>query len=1007
MILLLSFGYLSAQDRQFYFIGKYDRLGSQSSDAANKKGVYLRWDMIESDIPSEIVTLDLVRIVDNNSTTLLSNVPAHGTMKSADIQNLFMEYGSERRLFEAIDFISNNTNPNCTGANISNIGSKVAQCLNDNYWAFLASRANFDIARARYRAYLDTGVNETMGNVTYELRGTNAAGTQSMILGKTKVELKSSRVLPAVDFEQILASHCNDGNYALDDYRVALKWKNGGNKTNFFANGLMVSGYDIYYSTKPVSMLSEQFLKTDIAKLVAKLPHNTKGVVDLSNYDLKKANNTLITVGGQAGEENKPNYLESQADLKARGFKPGEKRYYFLVPKDFTGNYGPSISMEVQIPDMLPPATPINPRAVENAGQFALMWENMTLNNYAAHYEDSMKLCSTTTNTQETRHQFVDLNESCQEGNGIMINLNVAKYYVYRFDNHAEAAAFTDNDLDGYADQDEKEKEQCNKNLPLPKSGRLNYLVATIDNAHEDTVVFTDKNVKQGKVYWYRIVSVTPSDVASPLSAPVRAFMPKREVLPVPEITVLNQTEFYVEINAIDNVDLEIVAQDLTGMDFVDVVKLDINGGEYILDKQGSQFILTQEIKNVVLSGNDTSVTFSFYSGSNLIKAYSLKVNEVFRTHTLKLDTYIDGVHHSVDLKSREILHVNGRTSSNPVLTLKFSDEYYDFLKLNGACMKISARMGIGRYHVSTECDLSQIVKVSTEQGKKGDLVSVRISACLPSGICSQPYYVNYVLIDEDEIPNSPTLTGLELNKEELKASAIFTPQLEKVQGTMIVLYKQGAENTKYTKVVPHIGNRSVEPIQTIIDNIGEMSFNDTWCLKAKTIGLNGKVSEWSAPLCKELMEENAVLPAKMLTWPTITNTVKQGKSYNISFNANSKKIRIELAKSTYNKEIECSALGGLNRVSNFVVYRQTIMDDGSKSKFVQISPLVERGVCEKRVYKYNDYLVMEDQGYIYFEDKYPYVLGEKYRYMILFFDGTSKELKSYSLTNPDVLVTH
>ncbi len=1133
MILLLSMGYLSAKDRQFYFIGKYDRLGSLSSDASSKKGVYLRWDMIEGDLPSDIETLKLIRIYNDANTTLLSNIPAHNNMTADTIKNMYIQYGSERRLFETVDFISNNTNPDCTGANISNIGTKVAACLSDNYWAFLASRVNFDVARARYRAFLDLDVTENMVNVQYVLLGSNA--TQSMVLGKTTVNLQSTDVLPAADFSQVFESKCNDGRYALDDYRVALRWKNGGDRTNFFANGLMVSGYDIYYSTQTVEKLPGDFARTDIASLAASLPHNAKGNIDMTNHHLKKANDTLITLGGQAGEDGKPIYVEKQADLKTRGFKPGEKRYYFLVPRDFTGNYGPTQSLVVEIPDKLPPPMPVNPRAVEQAGKFALMWDNLTLKNYAAHYEDVMKVCSTATYKTGDRVQFVDLDESCVEGRGITVNFNIAKYYIYRFDNIQDAASFTDSDLDGYADNIEEEmSSECNVDL-FPKNKDLNRLVGVIENEGQEFNTFTDTNVDHSKVYWYRIVSATENDISSPLTAPVRAFMPKREVLPAPEITVEGRSYLIAELKSSTNED--VVASDLSDDQNIDTVKVELNGIKYELLKDNNFFILTDEIRNRHFANVNTPASVYFYSNGEVLKHFDFMLTDVFTMHLIKDDEEnvyaISGTHHNVNLKTFVEQHVDGGSTYDKCLTIKYSDDYYQKLQQRGGHIETSMRIGLGRYHQSTEYSPQQETEICTDQAKKGDLISYRMIECLDNGICSQPVYINKILLDDVTVPNTPTVIKLNINKDDLDANVAFVPQLEKVKGTMLLLYNQKDVNRSYTKIVPHIGNKSVNPIDESID-LAEVSVNETWCLKGKTIGLNGKVSEWSAPLCQEILEEEQ-LPPEMLGWPAIANIKRATKDFAVYFDVETKKIEITLdtVNMTYHDhykvqelprdlpddviaevngeenaiqklsmilyddedepmtekiiieknadekfilplklghlgeddlvhikgaffsfmdvndqelfnmdledplfepgsnendeqatlvtkavqitvskmEDECALMSTINKVSNFVVYRQTLHEDNTKSNFVQISPLIEGGSCENNDYSISNNLMINDLGddssSIGFIDKYPYVIGEKYQYMILFFDRQSKEMKSYSLTYPNVLETY
>ena len=78
----------------------------------------------------------------------------------------------------------------------------------------------------------------------------------------------------------------------------------------------------------------------------------------------------------------------------------------------------------------------------------------------------------------------------------------------------------------------------------------------------------------------------------------------------------------------------------------------------------------------------------------------------------------------------------------------------------------------------------------------------------------------------------------------------------------------------------------------------------------------------------------------------------------------------------------------------------------------MQVSPLIEAGTCKDDTYNISNNLsivdILEESTIdVKFIDRYPYVLGEKYQYVILFFDGQSKEMKSYALTYPTVVETH
>ncbi|HHH51783.1 MAG TPA: hypothetical protein ENK76_05390, partial [Campylobacterales bacterium] len=536
LLFILTTLNIYSADKQFYFIGKYGRLGSISQEANNQTGIYLRWDLIEGTLPINIKEIKLIRVDDNKT---LLDVNSSDKMSAKQIGDMFQSVGSQRRLFEIINSISKNDNPQCTNANIGNIGTKVLSCLRDNYWSFLASRVNFDIARARYRAYLDTSFNKSKLYIDYKLIGVKDNQSE-IVLGKTRVELKDTKVLSAKDFKQIIESKCNDNRYALDDYRVGLSWKNGGaNSTEFFANGLMVSGYDLYYTTKPIKDLDANFdaEHIDIMKIASNINHNSIGELNpkelKDKFLLAKANETLITIGEKDTNGEKPLYLESMQTLKDRGFKANETRYYFLVARDFTGNYGDTIYIKVIIPDLLPPAKPINPRAIEDNNKTTILWDSVTPKNYLDYYTD-MKACP---NRVNKRIRFVQKDEVCTNGNGVMLNFNVSKYFVYRFDNRKDIAGFEDKNLNGISDvYEELNSTTCKAKKRLHRV--YNRLVATVPQSNQKTIKFHDIGVTQGKEYWYKIVSVTDSNITSHFTSPIHAFVPRRELLDAPEFNV-------------------------------------------------------------------------------------------------------------------------------------------------------------------------------------------------------------------------------------------------------------------------------------------------------------------------------------------------------------------------------------------------------------------------------------------------------------------------------------
>ena len=896
-LLLLSLS-LPADDRQFYFVAKEGRLGSLSQTAKDDYGVYLRWDLMEGELPLDISTLVLLRVQGDTETELL-NVDATAVMSNKEIAAMFQEGSAQRTLFETIDAISKNESPTCTNANISNIGEVVSSCLEDNYWSFLASKVNFNIAKARYRAYLDIAYDRDQESVEYILVGKNAAKTKELILGKTTVSLKlTSSVLMANNFTQIIDSKCNDNRYGLDDYKVALYWKNGGeNATEFFANGLMISGYDLYYSTKPTSEYSLDFAeKLDIRELAQNLPHDAQGNVILKEHGIAKANETLITMGEKDADGTKPVYVESSQEIQERGFLAGEKRYYFLVPRDFTGNYGPTAFIEVTIPDLLPPPAPINPRTIEVDGKPELIWDTVKFPNYVHYHKNDMKVCSTETIQAQSRVRFVDIDESCTDENGIILNFNVAKYYVYRFDNGADAAGFEDLDLDGYNDFYETDETKCSPDFPV---GINSNLVAIIDQTDETTIHFKDLDAVKAQFYWYRVVSVTESQIASNLTSPIRAFAPKRDLLPAPSMSVVDRRAI-ISTEVKESSD-STIAQDNTSS--ATRVEIDFFDEKFSLPLNVSSMSasLSSALKGKLFSMQGGSAKITFYNENTFIKSRTFNMASVFNFNAVRADDKKTLLGYAIiDSKTLFMLDevrvvlTDGLQASRECVEFEFEQDFIDEYA-GKACLETTLAVGNSRYKYSRDCSLER-VKEFCLHSLNGDMVSVGVRAVLYSGLATQSVFGNYVTAQEVDAPNEPSLAGIEMDIATLKATISVQPQMEKVTGTMVYLYEKNSDKT-FTTTVTHIGkDNPSELIDANITGITAISIGDTWCAKAKTIGLDGQMSKWSLPICQEILAEDE--NRDNLMWPEIQNAVGiVNQDLNISFNAETGLVEIELAQ--------------------------------------------------------------------------------------------------------------
>jgi len=1015
VLLILAIVNLYSADKQFYFIGKYGRLGSISNEANMQTGIYLRWDLIEGSLPSDIKKIKLIRVYDNRTVL---DVDSNDKMSAKQIGDMFQSVGSQRRLFEIINSISKNDNPQCTNANLGNIGTKVLSCLQDNYWSFLASRVNFDIARARYRAYIDNSFDKKRQYIDYILVGI-ANNQQQITLGKTRVELKPTMVLSANDFKQVIESKCNDNRYGLDDYRVGLSWKNGGaNSTEFFANGLMVSGYDLYYSTKPAKELDSTFPTTiDMIKIASTINHNSIGELNpktlRDNFNIAKANETLITIGEKDVDGEKPLYIESMQTLKDRGFKPNENRYYFLVARDFTGNYGETIYLKVKIPDLLPPAKPINPRVIEDNNKTTLLWDSVTPQNYLSYYRD-MKACP---NRVNKRIKFVAKDETCQKDTGVTLNFNVSQYYIYRFDNQKNAVQFEDKNLNGISDV----LEELNSTTCKPKRNLLRYnrLVEKIPQSNKKSIKFHDNDVIKSKEYWYRIVSVTDRNITSHFTIPIRAFVPNRELIDAPEFNVTTKKlVIKLEANNDDN-ERGYFINNLTSK--VKKVKLEYSNGIFEFPIKSNDFTeLGDTPLNDYMFSTDTGIVFiSFFDERNrLLRTYFNDSSKLFNFIDIQdpKDKYkiighkISSVKNRLEIYIKDVEIKDGEAIPSECVDIHFDTSYFNqFMNNKKMCTEINLAMGSKRYKLIQDCNVTQIKKVCAKKSTH-DLYSIGVSTHYDNGQMSYPSYFNFIP-NRDKLPkpNKPAIVDLKVKKTLKQAIVSIKPQIEKVTGTMLYLYNRD-KNISQIKMVPHIDKHDPQKLILAELNITNINIPDTWCIKGKTIGVDGQVSDWSNIVCEDLNIKQQ--QDDLLAWPILKNSVFKGDDLNISFTENQIKIKL---LDTYIHKNQCDYFYELKNHLNFVVYRSTIIDDSNHTKFVQISPLIDNpkpNECiNDKVFNNKDNLDIEyfdddTKARINYIDKYPYIVGEKYQYVVLFFNSDG-EVSSYSLTNPAIIQIH
>tara|TARA_R110002096_G_scaffold161007_2_gene327345 strand:- start:14670 stop:18110 length:3441 start_codon:yes stop_codon:yes gene_type:complete len=599
-----------AQEGQFYFVGK-----SVISDGpvAGATHVYLRWDTLEGDLAADVQSIRLLR-----NGEQLGQWPVSAVMTAAQINAIYQEVDQQQLKLETItrlnELASDSGNPFSAASFAQSLHQRINPALLDSYnplWAFLGSRTDINIARARYRAWIDTTpvVADGRSVVEYELLAV-AADASTARLGYLEIDPNQQQfALPATQFEQIRVSdwRCDLPDTAKDHYTVMLDWSATGaaRVSDRVAAQAYVSGYDLYRTTENLDPAEADAPVRNIAALAAAAPIDDRGrpLID----GLEKVNVSLVIDSGapstdpewlqararlvEAGisvptipAERIPRqgkWVEAQDQLARAGLRPGDRRAYYLVPRDFAGDYGPTVATVVTVPLMTRPPAPWNLRsfADQTSAQLDLRsnaltftWDEVNVDNYVKMYGHSRQFCNESQARNTGILEYVPIGGKCGIDPHRAIRLDVRDYRIYRFENFDIAGRFKDSDGDGVEDSfetpdfdgngktDAFERSaglQCDSST-YPPDTEQNYLVypsaddsvdlqrpSLQDSSAPDFARMHD-TVPAGNrdtVYWYRIVSEANSPLPvgrlSHMSAPQRGLFPDRELPDPPTVSLM------------------------------------------------------------------------------------------------------------------------------------------------------------------------------------------------------------------------------------------------------------------------------------------------------------------------------------------------------------------------------------------------------------------------------------------------------------------------------------
>ena len=551
-----------ADGGQLYFVGMAAPLGSISQPGSATRAVYLRWDAQEGQLPGDISRFILKR----DGTEILNEpdgFPADDVMDATSINVLYAGPEQDRRRKEMMRRLDN---PADLGAALRD---KLLSDPNASYWGHLASRMDFNVARARYRGYLDT---TATGTHEYELfaESTEPPFPQKLV-GKMTVDINPSppQMLPAAgDFGPVKEfGRCDAPERFKEHGTVALNWGfPGASAADRYVAAIVTGGYDLYRTTDDIDpnifpTPPPRYLREEAAGL----SHDASGQVQFAG--LEKVNEDPIVISGSAAKEatregwnpDFAQFMEPHQDLLAQGIKPGDTRGYYLVARDFTGNYGDTAGATVTVPDTTAPPPPWAVRAINEVNDpedpaddvFKLSWDQVDVLNFYQRHKMGRTYCNLNTARFDRELRYVPEGKNCDDFPHFVVDLKIKEYIVYRFDNEADARRFSDSDGDGYSDKDERDPGPPNTDLTFPgtacdsgshppdppftdyRAGPSVAASSAVVRANGRQVLFFEDVIpaqaaNKGNVFWYRIASRDQNDNLSTLTEPIRAFFPDR-----------------------------------------------------------------------------------------------------------------------------------------------------------------------------------------------------------------------------------------------------------------------------------------------------------------------------------------------------------------------------------------------------------------------------------------------------------------------------------------------
>lgn len=996
--------YSMASDKQFYFVARQAPSGSITQEGQSQQVVYLRWDVVEGDLPSDVVGLRLLR----NNVPLHADFPVNEVMSESSINTLYQGVAQKRRKFETVTRLNELAAAKGDAFSAANFASYLRDLINpansntyNAFWAYFASRSDFNIARARYRGWIDSSAGT--GLIEYKLLAVNAVGSTAT-LGITRVQVGvATTLLGATNLRQVLYSdsRCDMPENAKDHFTVALNWNSPGDdgsnsiSSDRVAAQFYITGFDLYRSSHNVATSVTTAPTLDIASLASVSPTDKRGNPQLTG--LEKINVSLIVDSGTTTDE--PKWQETQDLLKRAGLKPGDRRAYYLVPRDFTGNYGPTIATMVEVPLMTRPPAPWNIRSFADETTSAinqnlpdaltLSWDQVNLDNYVRMNQDYQRYCNLLEARQTGLLKFVGKDQSCELDLQSTVRLDVVGYRIYRFTDFDVAGLFKDSDGDGVADTVERvEGFQCNpekqpaaaKNYLAPDTEIQLITINGLLSTDPQIVRLRDQvpAAQKDTVYWYRVASVAGSleqPRLSFLSAPQRGLFPDRTPPPEPLVEVLRP------------------GKTPTGCRLISDSSSDIW-------RFKEQLSPNEKPANFVLNCNGNS-TYSI-TGQDIANASSVRCQAIRSDSNCDQKSELSLSFPASELTGGKVCDVNIPND------ISFCDQGDVRMVPNYEDAIVNVQTGDLVPGTVTINVVPPNNKTCVALYETIDGISTRVSSsCSPEGLSYQPgegMFCGYAVTSDQNnnisavryLPCTLATTGsklpgpphiLSFSVDDTHANFSFRLPLEQIVVTMARIAHDIGDGLIKTDVlaIPTINYQAGQVTSHTIPVDALTKPKDNFCLELKALAANSdsgqpSSSSWSLKRCYTRLESGDEDLPQYMPWPAVESPVK-GKSISAKLIKDYRKVpmflMLELANnvsvngecehilpnqipgqlpdplkpaSETNKfdDLECTDIGvtsvraALASKLNFILYRQKRVAGGERGKWIQVSPLIE-----------------------------------------------------------------